>query len=114
MAFDMQEPPRILGIPTKDGAYWYFEFGKPLPTMVVAFEHRGQRTIRTGDGAVQRWWKDGEFFVGPIEPPFATPASIANPADDVYKAALENMRWTDGRMGIDGSRHWVPPERTVE
>ncbi|MCF2135584.1 MULTISPECIES: hypothetical protein [Mycetohabitans] len=70
------DTPRIEGIPSKGGAYWYYKRGKLLPSLVLIGTRNGERVINDGP-AMQRFWYPGEFFVGPIEPPFATPDDLA-------------------------------------
>lgn len=48
-----------------------------LPSLVLIGTRNGERVIKEGP-AMQRYWFPGEFFVGPIEPPFATPDDLAN------------------------------------
>ncbi|MBA9846583.1 hypothetical protein [Ralstonia pickettii] len=69
--------PRIEGIPAVDGAYWYYKRGEAVPRLVQVGTRGGERVINEGP-AIQRYWYQGEFFVGPIEPPFATPDDLAN------------------------------------
>lgn len=69
--------PRIEGIPAVDGAYWYYKRGEVLPSLVQVGTRDGERVIKEGP-AIRRYWYQGEFFVGPIEPPFATPDNLAN------------------------------------
>ncbi len=70
------EIPRIEGIPSKDGYYWYYKRGAVLPTLVMIGTRGDERIIKEGP-AFQRYWFPGEFFVGPIEPPFGTPDDLA-------------------------------------
>jgi hypothetical protein len=83
------ESLRIEGIPRVDGAYWYYKLGESMPTLVLVGEYEGERAIKDGP-AIQRYWFPGEFFVGPISPPFATPAELAAPPEDVWRQAREN------------------------
>jgi hypothetical protein len=64
------EIPRIEGIPAKDGAYWHYKRGQVVPNLVLVGGADGQRAFKDGP-ALHHYWYPGEFFVGPIEPPFA-------------------------------------------
>lgn len=79
------EIPRIEGIPSKDGAYWYYKRGAVLPSLVQVGTRDGERVIKDGS-SVQRYWWPGEFFVGPIEPPFATPWTWRTPTERMAKS----------------------------
>lgn len=68
--------PRIEGVPARDGYYWYYKRATALPSLVMIGTRGGERFIKDGP-ALQRYLFPGEFFVGPIEPPFATPDDIA-------------------------------------
>ncbi|WP_323074206.1 hypothetical protein [Mycetohabitans endofungorum] len=81
------DTPRIEGIPSKDGAYWYYKCGEVLPSLVLIGTRNGERVIKEGS-AMQRYWYPGEFFVGPIEPPFATPDDLACRPPGEYGEAL--------------------------
>lgn len=82
--------PRIEGIPTGDGYYWYYKRGTAFPSLVMVGTRGHERIIKEGPGS-QRYWYPGEFFVGPIEPPFGTPDSLAQ---------------SDGRHGEE---IWIEP-----
>ncbi|ANJ76267.1 hypothetical protein PQH03_28110 [Ralstonia insidiosa] len=88
------EIPRIEGIPSKDGAYWYYKRGAVLPSLVQVGTRDGERVIKDGS-SVQRYWWPGEFFVGPIEPPFATPVDLAN----AYRTHGEEPQYSDTVSG---------------
>jgi hypothetical protein len=68
---------RIEGIPSSDGPYWFYKRGEALPSLVLVGTRNGERVFQEGP-AVRRTWFPGEFFVGPIAPPFATPEDLAN------------------------------------
>ncbi|MDN7445350.1 hypothetical protein QZM64_39975 [Burkholderia cepacia] len=67
---------RIEGIPFADGYYWYYKRGKPLPSLVLVGDRDEQRVFKDGPAVCKTWWP-GEFFVGPIAPPFPTPDHLA-------------------------------------
>lgn len=79
----------IESIPVEDGFYWYYQLGKSMPEMVAVGEYQGSRAIKNG-AVIQRFWYPGEFFVGPIKAPFATPEELANPTDEQMMYAHEN------------------------
>jgi hypothetical protein len=96
-----EETPRIEGIPSKDGAYWYYKRGQVLPSLVLIGTQDGVRFIKEGP-AKQRYWFQGEFFVGPIEPPFATPDDLANMADGQHGEELYLQEVAGAALGGQG------------
>lgn len=77
MAHSMSgEHPKIEGFPSVDGAYWYYKRGVVMPSLIFVGTHNGERKIKEG-GAIQGYIFPGEFFVGPVSPPFATPDDLA-------------------------------------
>jgi hypothetical protein len=86
-----EQPQQIEGIPLEDGPYWYYKLGEKMPSMVLVGEYKGERVIKDG-AAIQRHWFPGEFFVGPIRPPFATPDELAAPSEEDWRRARENPR----------------------
>lgn len=69
--------PRIEGIPATDGYYWYYQRGRVVPSLVLVGTGQDARYIKEG-GVLRGYWYPGEFFVGPINPPFATPDDLAS------------------------------------
>lgn len=70
------ESPGIEGIPSTDGCYWYYKRASILPTLVLVGTRHGERVIKDGS-EIRRHWYPGEFFVGPIRPPYPTPDHLA-------------------------------------
>ena len=82
--------PRVEGVPTQDGYYWYYKRGAVLPSLVMIGTRGSERFIKDGP-SLQRYRFPGEFFVGPVVPPFATP-------DDIASAE-----------GVHGEEIWIDP-----
>jgi len=86
------QPLRIEGFPAADGAYWYYKMGQEMPSLVWIGTYKGERAIKDGS-AIQRYWFPGEFFVGPILPPFATPHDLASPSEEDWVRARDNAQY---------------------
>ena len=78
---------RIHGFPVKDGYYWYYELGEAMPSMVQAGSYEGERAVYGPGGRIKRDWYEGEFFVGPVEPPYSTPEVLAERVYDTGRLA---------------------------
>ena len=74
---NMMSKARNEGLPTQDGYYCYYELGEPVPQIVRVGDYKGYRAVSGPGGRIQRHWYEGEFFVGPIEPPFPQPVELA-------------------------------------
>lgn len=92
-------PPKIEGFPHEDGFYWYYKMGEKMPSLVQVGTYKGERAIKDGSG-VQRYWLSGEFFVGPIHPPYATPDELASPSEKDRRKAHDNRRTIDEGQGV--------------
>ena len=95
---DDTQLPKIEGIPSVDGAYWYFKLGEKLPSLVWIGSDNNGRAIKDGP-AIQRYWYPGEFFVGPINPPYETPKELAEPSEDAWREARENPQYLPSVAG---------------
>ena len=71
-----QADSRIVGFPLVNGLYWYYKYGQVVPSVVDIIDVDGVKAIKEG-GGIQKWFRRGEYFVGPIIAPHATPPQLA-------------------------------------
>jgi hypothetical protein len=92
---------RIEGFPATDGYYWYYRRGQVVPSLVLVGTGTDARYIKDG-AMLQGYWYPGEFFVGPINPPFATPDDLASSprghyGEEIYPKAVAGIAVADQR-----------------
>lgn len=56
-------------IPDADGLFWYFALNKPEPRAVQMNRARWGAKFKSFDGLEQSWLREGEYLLGPVEPP---------------------------------------------
>ena len=61
---------KMTHIPDKDGLYWYFENDKDPTPILIDIDRYGIFQFKgCADGRLQSWITNGEYFIGPIDPP---------------------------------------------
>lgn len=59
-------------IPNVDGLYWYYEDSKdpnsPEPVLIDQVRY-GEGKFKSFNGRTQSWVRDGEYLIGPQQPP---------------------------------------------
>lgn len=63
--------PKHTTVPTETGLYWYYESGAEAPRPVMVNNDKWAGKFKSFNGAEQSWLRDGEYLVGPQQPPVA-------------------------------------------